>query len=60
MQNVIMTKRTVCYLQILLADDIPEMLQGRMMTDMDSRGYTFRLSSTQKWFELDAEDTFNW
>ncbi|MBT3205136.1 MAG: hypothetical protein HOM14_12845 [Gammaproteobacteria bacterium] len=50
----------VCYLQILLANDIPEMLQGRMMTDMDSWGYTFRLGSTQKWFEQDAEDAFNW
>jgi len=53
-------ENAVCYLQILLADDIPEMLQNRMMSDMDNWGYTFRLGSTQNWFEQDAEDAFNW
>ncbi len=53
-------ENAVCYLQILLADDIPEMLQNRMMSDMDLWGYTFRLGSTQNWFEQDAEDAFNW
>ncbi len=53
-------ENAVCYLQILLANDIPEMLQSRMMSDMDSWGYTFRLGSTQNWFDQDAEDAFNW
>jgi len=53
-------ENAVCYLQILLADDIPEMLQNRMMSDMDLWGYTFRLGSTQNWFEQDAEDALNW
>ncbi len=53
-------ENAACYLQILLADDIPEMLQNRMMSDMDLWGYTFRLGSTQNWFEQDAEDAFNW
>jgi len=50
----------VCYLQIILAELIPEMGKQRMMQDMDSWGYTFRLGSAQKWFEQDAEDAFNW
>lgn len=50
----------VCYLQILLSDDIPEMGRQRMFTDMDSWGYTFRLGSAQRWFEEDAEDAYNW
>lgn len=50
----------VCYLQIILADLIPEMGKKRMMQDMDSWGYTFRLGSSKKWFEEDAEDAFGW
>ncbi len=50
----------VCYLQILLADSIPEMGQKRMMEDMDSWGYTFRLGSAEAWFKQDAEDAFSW
>ena len=50
----------VCYLQILLSDYIPEMKQQRMLEDMDSWGYSFRLGSAKKWFEEDAEDAFEW
>lgn len=50
----------VCYLQIILANDIPEMGKNRMMQDMDSWGYTFRLGSAENWFKHDAEDAFNW
>lgn len=50
----------VCYLQILLANDIPEMGQKRMMDDMDKWGYTFRLGSAKAWFEQDAEDALKW
>ena len=50
----------VCYLQILLAEHIPEMGRARMMRDMDSWGYTFRLGSTQAWFEQDADDARQW
>ena len=50
----------VCYLQILLSDYIPEMKQKRMLEDMDSWGYSFRLGSAKKWFEEDAEDAFEW
>ncbi len=50
----------VCYLQILLADKIPHMGKNRMMQDMDSWGYTFRLGSAKAWFEQDAEDAQQW
>jgi hypothetical protein len=50
----------VCYLQIILADEIPAMGQSTMMRDMDRWGYTFRLGSSKKWFEEDAEDARNW
>jgi len=50
----------VCYLQILLSDFIPEMKQERMLSDMDTWGYSFRLGSAQAWLERDAEDAFEW
>ncbi len=53
-------ENAVCYLQILLADFIPEMKQARMLSDMDEWGYTFRLGSSRAWFEQDAEDALAW
>ena len=50
----------VCYLQILLADDIPEMGRARMFGDMDAWGYSFRLGSARAWFEQDADDARQW
>ena len=50
----------VCYFQILLSDFIPEMTQERMLSDMDTWGYSFRLGSAQAWFDQDAEDAFEW
>lgn len=50
----------VCYLQILLADHLPEVGKERMMLDMDRWGYTFRLGSAKTWFEQDADDARNW
>ncbi|MDJ0880885.1 MAG: hypothetical protein QNJ56_04480 [Gammaproteobacteria bacterium] len=53
-------ENAVCYLQILLADQIPEMGQNRMMRDMDRWGYSFRLGSSSNWFTQDAEDARQW
>lgn len=50
----------VCYLQILLADHLPDVGKNRMMIDMDRWGYTFRLGSAKTWFENDAEDAREW
>lgn len=46
----------VCYLQVLLADELPEVGRERLLADMDAWGYSFRLGSTQAWFERDAAD----
>ncbi len=43
-----------CYLQIVLADQLPGVGRSRLMADMDAWGYSFRLGSTQAWFEHDA------
>lgn len=53
-------ENAVCYLQILLADSITGNSQGQLMQEMDSWGYSFRLGSTRKWFEEDAEDARQW
>ena len=46
----------VCYLQVLLADAIEGAGRTQVMRDMDAWGYSFRLGSTQAWFERDAGD----
>ncbi len=50
----------VCYLQIVLSDSLPEVGQERVMQDMDTWGYSFRLGSTKRWFTEDAEDAKKW
>lgn len=49
-----------CYLQIVLGDALPGVGSERIQADMDRWGYTFRLGSTQAWFERDAEDARAW
>lgn len=50
----------VCYLQIVLADELAGMDRHRMFDDMDEWGYSFRLGSARAWFEQDAEDARVW
>ncbi len=50
----------VCYLQILFADLLPGVGRERLMQDMDTWDYSFRLGSTRAWFEGDAEDARQW
>ena len=50
----------VCYLQIVLADQITGVGCDRLMADMDAWGYSFRLGDTRSWFERDAEDARKW
>lgn len=52
-------ENAVCYLQILLSDRIPGMGRERMFNDMDRWGYSFRLGSTEAWFNDDAEDAIS-
>lgn len=49
-----------CYLQIVLAGRLADVGSARLMTDMDAWGYSFRLGSTQAWFERDAGDARSW
>ncbi len=53
-------ENAVCYLQILLTDQLISFNRNNMLTDMDSWGYTFRLGSARRWFEEDAQDAKNW
>ena len=56
----ILEEDATCYLQIVLADDLPGVGSDRLMTDMDAWGYSFRLGSARAWFENDAEDARAW
>ncbi|WMJ68291.1 hypothetical protein [Stenotrophomonas sp. 24(2023)] len=49
-----------CYLQIVLAGQLPGVGSGQLMADMDAWGYTYRLGSTRAWFEQDAEEAKAW
>ena len=49
-----------CYLQIVLAGELPDVGSERLMRDMDAWGYTYRLGSTRAWFERDADDARTW
>jgi len=53
-------ENAVCYLQILLADEIESLGRERMFSDMDNWGYSFRLGSSRAWFEADARDALEW
>jgi hypothetical protein len=50
----------VCYLQVLLAADLPGVGLDRICADMDAWGYSFRLGSTRAWFDLDSDDARAW
>lgn len=53
-------ENAVCYLQILLAAKLPGCSADKLMKNMDSWGYTFRLGSAFAWFHEDAEDAQKW
>ena len=50
----------VCVLQALLADALPGVGRSRILADMDTWGYTFRLGSAQAYIEQDAADAWAW
>jgi hypothetical protein len=50
----------VCCLQVLLAAELPGVGSQRLMSDMDSWGYSFRLGDTRAWFDSDAQDARTW
>ena len=53
-------ENAVCYLQILLADELPGVGRARLLADMDAWGYSFRLGSARAWFESDSDDARIW
>lgn len=50
----------VCYLQVLMAQQLPGVDREAMFRDMDAWGYSFRLGSTAAWFTQDAQDARDW
>ena len=50
----------VCYLQILLAAELPGVGRERLIADMDRWGYSFRLGSTAAWLGSDAAHARQW
>jgi hypothetical protein len=50
----------VCYLQVLLAGELPGISRERLFSDMDSWGYSFRVGTTGAWFTSDAADARWW
>jgi hypothetical protein len=50
----------VCYLQLLLAAQLPQCGFERACRDLDEWGYSFRLGSARAWFEQDATDARLW
>ena len=53
-------ENAVCYLQILLAEQLSFCSSDAIMKDMDDWGYTFRLGSAKAWFLNDAQDAKQW
>ena len=53
-------ENAVCYLQIILSEQLECMGREVMFADMDSWGYSFRLGCSRSWFEGDAQDARAW
>lgn len=50
----------VCYLQVLLADELAGLDASRVLADLDAWGYTFREGSASAWFAGDGCDARAW
>jgi len=50
----------VCYLQVLLTEQLRGGDRATAWSDMDEWGYSFRLGNARAWFEQDAEDARAW
>jgi hypothetical protein len=50
----------VCYLQLVLADELPGLGRDRCCDDMDRWGYSFREGSVRAWLDGDGEDARRW
>lgn len=59
-QGEVIEESAVCYLQILMGDELKSYPRRQIYCDMDEWGYSFRLGSTEQWFEFDADDARLW
>ncbi|HEY8519735.1 MAG TPA: hypothetical protein VIN61_06625 [Gammaproteobacteria bacterium] len=50
----------VCYLQVVLADEVAGLGRERLLADMDAWGYSFREGSARRWLEGDGADARAW
>jgi hypothetical protein len=50
----------VCYLQVLLSDELPGFDGARCLADMDAWGYSFREGSAAAWFAGDGREAREW
>ena len=50
----------VCYLELLLAEELAPFSQARCLEDMDAWGYSFREGSARAWLEGDGRDARDW
>jgi hypothetical protein len=50
----------VCYLEVLLADELRGFGRARCLADMDTWGYTFREGSAAAWWAGDARFARKW
>jgi hypothetical protein len=50
----------VCYLQVLLADQLPGLGRERLLSDLDAWGYSFRQGSAAAWFHGDGRAARRW
>jgi hypothetical protein len=53
-------ENAVCYLQLALAERLPNVGRERICRDMDDWGYSFRLGGAAIWYSKDAEDARDW
>lgn len=50
----------VCYLEVLLADQLAPFDADRCLSDMDAWGYTFRQGSARAWLDGDGREARSW
>jgi len=53
-------EHAVCYLQVLLADQLRGGGREAAWREMDEWGYSFRLGNARAWFEQDADEARAW
>lgn len=50
----------VCYLEVLLANELPPFDHARCLADMDAWGYSFREGRAASWFRGDGREARDW